>query len=228
MSRGLILFFLSTVILGAGCQNNTHKDRNVFYWNIAAGFNSLDPAFAKTQSNIWLVNQVFNTLVELDDSLHIKPSLAKSWEINDSGREYVFHLRTDVFFQDEAHFPGGHGRKMVASDITYSFNRILNPKTASTGAWVFHDKVEYDSARHQYGFEAPDDSTFIIRLIKPYRPFLQLLTLKYCSIVPHEIVDFYGTEFRNHVIGTGPFMLKYYYEGEKIVFNRNPYYFEKP
>ncbi len=228
MSKGIILFFLSTVILAAGCQNNANQDKNVFHWNIAAGFNSLDPAFAKTQSNIWLVNQVFNTLVELDDSLHIRSCLAKSWEISEDGLQYTFHLRADVFFQDEAHFAGGHGRKMIASDITYSFNRILNPKTASTGAWVFHDKVQYDSAAHQYGFEAPDDSTVIIRLQKPYRPFLQLLTLKYCSIVPHEIVDFYGAEFRNHVIGTGPFMLKYYYEGEKIVLNRNPHYFEKP
>jgi len=228
MPRGLILFFLSTMLLLGGCQKHGHQDKNVFHWNIAAGFNSLDPAFAKTQSNIWLVNQVFNTLVELDDSLHIQSSLAKSWEIADSGKEYIFHLRNDVFFQDEPHFPGGKGRKMVASDVVYSFNRIVNPKTASTGAWVFHDKVATDSITHQYAFEAPDDSTVIIRLLKPYRPFLQLLTLKYCSVVPHEIVDFYGTEFRNHVIGTGPFMLKYYYEGEKIILNRNPDYFEKP
>ncbi len=228
MTRSLIIFFLAGLFLASGCRNHEQKYSNVFYWNIAAGFNSLDPAFAKTQSNIWLVNQVFNTLVELDDSLHIQSSLARTWEISPDGKTYTFHLRNDVYFQDEAHFTGGKGRKMVASDITYSFNRIVNPKTASPGAWVFHDKVLYDSIKHEYGFEAPNDSTFIIKLEKPYRPFLQLLTLKYCSIVPHEIVEYYGTEFRNHVIGTGPFCLKYYYEGEKIVLHRNPHYFENP
>src|ERR1700733_13418825 len=107
MPRGLILFFLSTMLLLGGCQKHAHSDKNVFYWNIAAGFNSLDPAFSKTQSNIWLVNQVFNTLVELDDSLHLRPSLAKSWTISNDGLEYTFKLRNDVFFQDEVHFTSG-------------------------------------------------------------------------------------------------------------------------
>lgn len=228
MTRSLIIFFLAALFLTPGCRKTDHNDKHVFYWNIAAGFNSLDPAYAKTQSNIWLVNQVFNTLVELDDSLHIQASLAKSWEISPDGKTYTFHLRNDVYFQDEAHFAGGKGRKMVASDIKYSFNRILDPKTASPGAWVFHDKVLYDSTRQEAGFYAPSDTVFFIKLEKPYRPFLQLLTLKYCSVVPHEIVEYYGSEFRNHVIGTGPFCLKYYYEGEKIVLHRNPHYFEKP
>jgi oligopeptide transport system substrate-binding protein len=221
MASKHIIFFLSVLILGS-CGSDRQKDKDVFNWNIAAGFSSMDPAFAKTQSNIWVVNQVFNTLVELDDSLKIQPSLAKSWEISQNGYIYTFHLRTDVYFQDDSLFPGGKGRKMTARDVVYSFSRLIASQTASPGAWVFNDKVNSKNP-----FRVINDSTLSIGLIKPYRPFLQLLTLKYCSVVPQEIVAHYGKDFRTHPVGTGPFKLKYYYEGEKIVLERNPRYFEK-
>src|SRR5438874_2378374 len=127
MTKNRIVFFLAAFTLLSGCKQDSSKNKNIFYWNIAAGFTSLDPAFAKTQSNIWLVNQVFNTLIELDDSLKIKPGLAKAWAISADGRKYIFHLRNDVYFHDDDIFPGGKGRKLVAADIVYSFNRILNP-----------------------------------------------------------------------------------------------------
>ena len=48
----------------------------------------------------------------------------------------------------------------------------------------------------------------------------------YCSVVPHEVVDHYGKDFRSHPCGTGPFQLQYWKEGVKLVFRKNPHYFE--
>ena len=59
---------------------------------------SLDPAFAKDQRNIWAVNQLYNGLVQLDDSLQVKPSIAKNWDISEDGKVYTFSLRDDCLF----------------------------------------------------------------------------------------------------------------------------------
>nr|MDQ3073744.1 ABC transporter substrate-binding protein [Bacteroidota bacterium] len=104
---------------------------------MAFGFTSADPAFTSTQPNIWVVHQLFNGLVALDDSLRIIPSISKRWNISENGLEYTFHIRDSVFFHDDACFPGGNGRKVTASDFVYSFTRIIDGATASPGAWVF-------------------------------------------------------------------------------------------
>jgi peptide/nickel transport system substrate-binding protein len=227
MARTASYFFLVALMLLAGCTSGGQRNKNVFYWNIAAGFSSADPAYARTQSNTWVAHQLFNTLVELDDSLNLKPSLAKSWTISQDGLDYTFILRNDVYFHDDSLFAGGKGRKMTANDVVYSFNRLIDPATASTGSWIFIDKVSVDSLSHKGSFKALNDTTLQIHLIKPFRPFLQLLSLQYCGIVPQEVVAHYGKDFRLHPVGTGPFMMKYYYEGEKIVLHKNPHYFEK-
>ena len=204
-----LLIFLPTILLLFACGKPRENAKNVFYWNIGQGYNSMDPAFASTQANIWVVNQLFNGLVELDDSLHIIPAIATRWDISADGLLYTFHLRPEVFFHNDKCFPGGKGRKLTASDFVYSFQRLMDPATAARGKWVFQDKVA------ENGFIATNDSTLQIKLTKPYRPFLQLLSLKFCSVVPREAIEAYGKDFRAHPVGTGPFYLKYYYEGDE-------------
>jgi peptide/nickel transport system substrate-binding protein len=220
---GILKTFL--VLSGAMLISCHHKGKsagNIFRYNEQTGIATLDPAFAKNQSVIWAVHQVYNTLVETDCSLRIVPSLAKKWEISADGITYTFHLRTDVFFQDNVAFPGGRGRKMIAADVRYSLNRILDPNTASSGTWVLNGRLS-DSA----AFSIPDDSTVILRLKRPFSPMLGLLTMQYCSIVPHEVTDKYGKDFRSHPCGTGPFELKSWEEGEDLILVKNPHYFER-
>ncbi|WP_026896829.1 ABC transporter substrate-binding protein [Daejeonella oryzae] len=199
-----------------------NPDKKVFNINLNDGLTSLDPAFARNQNALWMVNQLFNGLVQVDDDLNTIPAIAKSWEISPDGKSYTFHLRQDVYFHDDPLFPSGKGRKVIAADFVYSFNRILDPKVASSGAWIFNDKLSGENA-----FSAPNDSTLIIELIKPFTPFLSMLTAQYCSVVPHEITEHYGKDFRNHPIGTGPFKFKHWKEGEIMVFLKNENYWEK-
>ncbi|MBI2966186.1 MAG: ABC transporter substrate-binding protein [Bacteroidetes bacterium] len=200
------------------------KPRKVFRYNEAAGISSLDPAFARNVENIWAVNQVFNGLVQMDEKLNIVPCIAQTWKITEYGLKYTFHLRNDVYFQDHEKFDGGKGRKVTAADFKHSFFRITDPEVASPGAWIFNN---LDRSKGFSGFDSPDDSTFILWLQKPFAPFLGLLTTQYCSVVPHEIVEFYGKDFRNHPVGTGPFRFKQWEEGVKLILVKNENYFEK-
>jgi len=209
----------------SGCLDSLKEDRDktVFRYNEAANITSLDPAYARDQANIWAVHQLFNGLVQLNEKLEILPCIAKSWEISDEGKKYTFHLRNDVFFHDSQVFPGGKGRSVSASDFVYSFTRVADPGIASPGAWVFN----YVSVTDQkYMFAALNDSTLVIHLRNPFPPFLGLLTTMYCSVIPHEAIKYKGNDFRKNPVGTGPFRFKMWKEGVKLVFVRNPEYFE--
>ena len=136
-----VVFYFLLVFIISGCTNTKKSSGNltVFRYNESAGVTSLDPAFAKDQANIWVCNQLYNGLVQLDDKLNVKPCIAKSWEISDDGLNYTFHLRNDVYFYDNKVFADGKGRKVVASDFVYSLNRLIDPKVASPGGWVMND-----------------------------------------------------------------------------------------
>lgn len=215
-----ILFFASVFL--HSCYSGEKEEAAIFHYNETTGVASIDPAFAKNQSVMWVVHQLYNTLVEVDSTLHLVPSLAKSWTISADKKTYRFLLRNDVFFHDDACFPKAKGRKLTAFDVEYSFLRILDKQTASPGSWIFNGKV--DSLD---GFRAVDDTTFELRLRKPYQPILGILSMQYCSVVPHEAVRFYGADFRRHAVGTGPFRFVAWEEGQAMVLKKNPSYFEK-
>jgi len=218
--------FLSIIVFFYACNDTENKEkRTVFRYNESAGITSLDPAFAKDQANIWACNQLYNGLVQLDSQLRICPCLAKSWSISDDGRIYTFYLRNDVYFHNTDFFTFTDSkRKMLASDVVYSFNRIVDKKVASPGAWIFN--MVDTNYKGEYAFYALDDTTFVLRLKESFPPFLGLLSMQYCSVVPHEVVEKYQKDFRKYPVGTGPFMFKTWKEGLKLVMLKNPNYFE--
>jgi peptide/nickel transport system substrate-binding protein len=217
-------FFILQVsfLLLLSCGKARKSEQNIFRYNEVSGISSLDPAFAKSQSVIWATHQLYNTLVETDEQLHIVPSLAKSWQVSDDRMQITFQLRNDVFFHDHEAFPNEKGRKMIASDVVYSFQRLMDKNTASPGAWIFNNRV--DAAT---GFEAIDDTTFRIILLRPFVQILGVLSNVYCSIVPKEVVEKYGPDFRRNPCGTGPFQFKVWEEGQALILVKNKSYFEK-
>lgn len=213
------LFLLHICFLSCGGKKRIHE--NFFYYNEASGISTLDPAFAKNQSIMWAVHQLYNTLVEVDSQLNIRPSLAKSWEIDPTAKNYLFHLRTDVFFHDSEVFTSGKGRRMVASDVVYSLQRIMDPSTASSGAWIFSEKLTEGNV------QAMNDSTLLIKLDRPFPALLGVLSMQYCSVVAPESVRFYGKNFRRNPVGTGPFKLAIWEEGQALVMHKNEQYWER-
>ena len=224
--------FFIFLVLPACHSSSNQGSKKVFYYNESDGIATLDPAFAKNRSTIWPDHQLYNTLVETDSQLNIVAALARSWEVSPDKKTWTFHLRTDVFFHDNEAFPGGKGRRMVAADVVYSFERLIDPATASSGAWIFNGRIDAgiprDASSHVGApFRALDDSTFRLTLSSPFHPILGLLSMEYCSVVPREVVEKYGKDFRNHPCGTGPFRFKSWEEGQALILLRNDRYFEK-
>ena len=217
---GIYALFLTLSFLS--CKDHTHINKKIFRYNETSGIASLDPAFAKNQSIMWAIHQLYNTLIEVDSNMQLKPSLASSWEFTDSNKTITFHIRNDVFFQDDACFTNNKGRRLVAADVAYSFDRIIDKNTASPGSWIFNNRVAENNP-----FTAINDSTFQIKLIAPFQPILGILSMQYCSIIPHEAVEKYGNDFRRHPVGTGPFAFVAWEEGQAMVLKKNDHYFEK-
>ena len=216
------IFFgsLTFIFLFVSCGTRRSDNKNVFCYNESNGITSLDPAFARDLEIMWATNQLYDGLVELNDSLQIIPSVAKSFSLSEDLLTYTFTLRNNVLFHQNSCFPNEQGRKVVATDVVYSFNRILDNQVASPGKWIF-EKVK------ENGFSAPNDSTFMIQLKEPFAPFLGLLTTQYANIVPHEAIEMYGSDFRNHPVGCGPFQFAFWYENVALVFHKNPNYYLK-
>lgn len=201
-----------------GCSKSIEVDtQKVFRYNEFRNITSLDPAFARNPQNIWPIQQLFNGLVQLDDSLNVIPEIAKRWEIDATGKVYTFFLKENIFFHPAPQF-NGEERKVIASDFTYSFNRLRDVKVGSPGGWVLQQVEDY---------KAINDTVFQISLKQAFPPFLSLLSMRYCSVVPHEVVEDSNHEFRKHPIGTGPFKFKAWEEDIKLVLRKNPNYFER-
>jgi peptide/nickel transport system substrate-binding protein len=207
---GILLFF--------SCGNNTDttKDHLVFRYNEHKNIGSLDPAFAKDNADIWAINQLFNGLVQMDENLNVQPCIAKDWTISEDALTYSFSLRNDVTFHKHELFGKDATRLVTADDFEYSLFRLCDNKTASPGSWVVNNL---------WDIEAQKDS-LKITLKSPDPSFIGKLTMKYCSVVPKEIIEHYQSDFRSNPIGTGPFQFKRWEENLKLVFRRNENYFE--
>ena len=216
---GCFIYLIFVFISFLSCSKDSLVNNdNVFRYNEHSNISSLDPAFASTLRNIWPVNQLFNGLVQLDDSLNIKPDLSESWKISKDGMTYLFKIKKNTSFHKSIVFGKDSIRNVNAFDFEYSFNRLKDPKLASPGAWVLNN-VE--------NFKASNDSVFSIKLKSPFAAFLGILSMKYCSVVPKEAVDYYKSKFGKNPIGTGPFKFKKWEENIKLVLRKNNLYFEK-
>lgn len=220
--KKIVLILVALLLVSCVRKGNTATDLKIFKYNESAGILTLDPIYAKDQPHIWVCNQLYNSLVAFDDEMNIVPSVAKRWCVSEDGRTYTFVLRDDVFFHADSCF-GGKGRKVVASDVEYSFNRLVDRKLSSPGVWIF-SSVKQDE--NGYAFKAVNDSVFQIELKDCFPAFLGILSMTYLSVVPREAVEFYGDDFGRHPVGTGPFKFQYWKEGVRLVFRKNPDYFE--
>ena len=217
LTASYCFFFL----ISCNSEINSDKDHLVFRYNEHSNIATLDPAFASNPQLIWPTNQLFNSLVQLDDELNVQPDIAKNWTFDDSTLTYKFNLRNDVYFHKSEVFAGYYKdsiRLVTARDFEYSFNRLLDEKVAARGSWVLNNVNR---------FYAENDSTFSIQLNQPFPAFLGLLSMRFCSVVPKEAIDYYGNDFRSNPVGTGPFKFKLWEENVKLVLRRNPDYFEK-
>jgi oligopeptide transport system substrate-binding protein len=225
--RNYLLIIAVSGLLAFSCGGGHNEDnsRTVFNYNEMNGITSLDPAASSNFENIWAVNQLFSGLVQADDELNVIPCIAHTFKISSDGLVYTFLLRNDVYFHDNACFEGGKGRKVVAKDFAFSFNRLYDSRVSSAMSLLTY--VDRSEKTSYNGFVAVNDSVFEVHLKEPFSAFLNILAMKYFSVLPHEAIDTYQQDFRRNPVGTGPFVFKMWEEGTKLIMIKNEKYFEK-
>jgi len=239
--RSLTAFsLLLLATLGAGCGGSDETAGNAFLYNEPEDVNSLDPAAINARASWWVGEQIHLGLISLDTAMKPVPRLARSWSVSPDGLVWRFQLRDDVRFADDSCFPGGKGRPVRAEDVRYSFERICDYATASRGTWVFRGKVRgadaffdgtksgaADRPKGVEGFRVVDSLTFEIELAQPFAPFLSLLSIPFCYVVPREAVERYGKDFTRHPVGAGPFRLREWVSSQRMALVRNSNYYER-
>jgi oligopeptide transport system substrate-binding protein len=220
------------------------KSGGTYTTNETENIRSLDPVGINDVVSFHVSNQIYDLLIDLDTNLQIIPSLAMRWDISPDAMLYTFHLRQGVLFQDNACFPGGKGRLMTAADVKYSYDRILDQRTGSLGFDYYRNYVEgakefgeevskamlenrEPRIKGVSGYIVKDDSTFQVKLTKPFGPFIYYTCLGFAYIVPHEAVEKYGKDFFQNPVGTGPFVFDNWTPDLEINMHRNPNYWKK-
>jgi ABC-type transport system substrate-binding protein len=186
---------------------------------------TLDPAIGYDWVNWSMIKSLYSRLMDYEPgTANLVPSLAESFDVSEDGLTYTFKLRPGVKFSN--------GRAVVASDVKYSIERAVNPKTQGPGAGFFgaitgFDAVSGGTSETLSGIETPDDQTVIFKLSRPDATFLHVLAINFASVVPKEAVEAAAGDFGKKPVGSGTYILKDWTIGQKLVFERNPDYFNK-
>ena len=180
-----------------------------------------DPAFYNAHQGpamgaqaFWTSNNIYNSLLATTPppELKIVPDLAKSWEVLDEGRTYVFHLQEGVTFHD--------GTAFDAQAAKWNIDRILDPEVKS---WI---RPYYEDIAQ---VEAVDKYTLRIRLKEPSSALPIALGGYYQGILmaSPKAFETYGQDWLRHPVGTDPFQFKEWVPGKHVILEKNPTYFKQ-
>ncbi|MFN3967142.1 MAG: ABC transporter substrate-binding protein, partial [Endomicrobiia bacterium] len=232
------LFILIFIFSSCTTKKQTISE-NVIRLPLPTEIKGFDPAYAEDLYSHTLMAQIYETLMQysyLERPYKVEPLLAEEMpEISSDGLTYTFKIKKGVYFQKDPCFK--EKRELTAYDFVYSFKRIADIKTRSTGWWIFdkrilglnefrektkkEEKIDYEKIDVP-GLKALDKYTLQIKLTQPYPQFLYVLTMMYTAAVPKEAVEYYGDEFLNHPVGTGPYKLTKWVRNSIIVLEKNP------
>jgi len=184
---------------------------------------SFNPIIAKETSTTAITGLIFEGLTRTNGvTLQVEPNLAYKWEVDKEGLVWTFHLRKDVRWND--------GKPFTSEDVVFTFNQLIyNPDIPTSARDIFTVKGK------KFVVEKIDKFTVRFTLPCKFAPFLRSMSQE---ILPKHILKDVVKEgkFNYHwgidskpseIVGTGPFKLKSYLPGERIVLVRNPYYWKK-
>ena len=186
---------------------------------------TLDPAIGYDWQNWSMIKSLFDGLMDYEPgTTKLRPELAESYEISPDGQTFTFKLRPGVKFHN--------GRELTAEDVKYSLERVTNPKTQSPGSGFFasikgYEDISSGKSESLSGVTVIDPSTIKIELSRPDATFLHVMAINFAHVVPKEAVEEFGADFGKHPVGTGAFKLTEWTLGQRLVFERNPDYWNK-
>ncbi len=201
---------------------------NVLRFNLGAEPETYDPSIAVGQPDGRVARLLFEGLTREDpQTLEPLPGQAYRWDITADGMTYTFHLRPGIRWSD--------GRPVTSHDFRWSWLRVLKPETAARYASFIYPVVNAEAYNkgeikdeNLVGLEAPDDSTFIVRLAAPVPYFLYLTQFYTCLPVPHWAIEKHGNRWTlpANIVTNGAFTLDYWRQNNRFEFVRNPRYWD--
>ncbi|MBN1550879.1 ABC transporter substrate-binding protein [bacterium] len=195
-----------------------------FKFRLATDPPTLDPALSTDTTSGAVVLKIFDGLVQFDpQTMHVIPAVADHYDISEDGRTYTFYLRKNILFHN--------GRNVTAEDVKYSFERTLDPRTKSPRTWVLDQIRGSDAfikreAEDVEGIEIVNTYTVKIHLSEPFAPFLAQLCMEAASLVPREECERWGSDFKSHPVGCGPFKFVQWKRAVDIVLEANRDYYD--
>ncbi|GAB4177158.1 MAG: ABC transporter substrate-binding protein [Thalassobaculales bacterium] len=176
----------------------------------ASDTKTLDPTFSVNFSERQPLYLLYNTLVALKPDLTMAPELAERWEISGDGLRLTLHLRRGVKFHD--------GTDFDAQAVKFNLDRRMDaavgsPQRAQLGAIIA-------------SVEAPDASTVVINMKQPSPSLLGMLAQREGFMASPAAIGRFGKDFATNPVGTGPFTLKEWTPGQRIVVEKNRAYWE--
>ncbi len=224
-----LLLLVSILSLTACTKARSRFEPGVLRVNLGTEPPGLDWHTATDSTSFDVVSNLMVGLTQYTNDLTCAPSCAKSWEVLDDGKRYLFHLRDDLRWTD--------GKPVTAYDFEYAWKRLLNPATAAQYAFFLYDVVnarDYNTGKLKnadlLGIKAIDPHTFEVRLSKPAAYFIYLTAFCVSFPMRQDVVERFGdrwTEPENFVTN-GPFKLTRWQHEYKMELSANPHYFDGP
>ncbi len=257
----LALAALFVMALLPACGNNPYppeRGKMIGYAALGEDPRTLDPAQVSDTNSAEILGQIYDSLYQnayLARPYKVEPAIAADYpekrifyeEVMEKGvmkkvarMEYTFHLKDDVYFQDDPCFPHGSGRRVKAQDVVYAIKRLADPVVQSTGWWLVQGKIKgidaffkqaaasgkADYASEVEGLACPDDRTLKITLTEPFPEFIYVMSMPYTAPVAREAVEYYNAPgrqgFSRHPVGTGAYRLKVWERQHRIILEKSP------
>ncbi|WP_441000983.1 ABC transporter substrate-binding protein [Fodinibius sp. SL11] len=198
---------------------------------------SFDPLLAENGATLRALQLIYEGLVRLNANGNIIPAVAKRWKVSSDSLTYTFTLNPNIYYQDSDIFSTGTGRRLVANDVKFVFERMAkmgNPPAAAQLFWDINGFEPYYQEQHKVyepekrtlsgvsGIRTPNDSTVVFELSKEDPQFLKKLTTPYAVIYPREAVNSRQNSFAP--VGTGPFTLSSQKADSTFIFAKSQKY----
>jgi peptide/nickel transport system substrate-binding protein len=206
---GLLIVLTTVTAEAKNISQNSQPYGGTLIWGVCHKPTIINPILTSYSISASLMDLIFSHLVRLNSKGEIEPDLAKSWDISSDGLVYTFHLRKGVKFHD--------GEECTASDVKFTFDKLIEPRTKSP----FRESFELVEE-----FRAIDKWTFQVKLNQPSNTFIYRLTREIAPKHLLEKVDLKNCCFNFHPVGSGPFKFKQWTKDDRIILEYNPDYYE--